>query len=116
MASTQQVLLFGDAHVDKLPAIKELFSLSKTRPQLREFLRGACDVVQCHLSTLVPEERAVFGHFGDLLELAERHVTQEYPDEMLGYVLLTTIQIGDFLWYVLTLFLVERRQQILTHR
>lgn len=107
MTSTQQVLLFGDAHVEQLPAIKELFSLSKTRLQLRGFLRAACDIVQCQLSTLGPEERAVFGHFDDLLELAERHASQEHPDEMLGYILLTTIQIGDFLWYVLT-FLVEQ--------
>lgn len=97
MPTTQQVLLFGDANVDKLLAIKELFSLSQTRPQLRDFLRAACDAIQCHLSTLVPEERAVFGHFDDLLELAERYESQQNPDEMLGYVILTTIQIGDLL-------------------
>ncbi|KAF7893676.1 uncharacterized protein EAF02_001214 [Botrytis sinoallii] len=99
MAPTHQIFLFGDVHVDKLSALKTLFSHSKTHPQLRDFLRSACDVIQCQLSTFLPEERGVFGHFDDLLELGERYAKEEFPDEMIGYVLITTIQIGDLLFH-----------------
>ncbi|TGO70875.1 hypothetical protein BELL_0652g00030 [Botrytis elliptica] len=102
MAPTHQIFLFGDVHVDKLSALKTLFSHSKTHPQLRDFLRSACDVIQCQLSTFLPEERGVFGHFDDLLELGERYAKEEFPDEMIGYVLITTIQVGDLLFHKLT--------------
>ncbi|KAF7919153.1 uncharacterized protein EAE98_009473 [Botrytis deweyae] len=102
MAQTHQIFLFGDVHVDKLSALKTLFSHSKTHPQLRDFLRSACDVIQCQLSTFLPEERGVFGHFDDLLELGERYAKEEFPDEMIGYVLITTIQVGDLLFHKLT--------------
>ncbi|KAK6613458.1 polyketide synthase [Botrytis cinerea] len=99
MAPTGQILLFGDVHVDKLSALKTLFSHSKTHPQLRDFLRSACDVIQCQISTLLPAERGVFGHFDDLLELGERYAKEEFPDEMVSYVLITTIQVGDLLFH-----------------
>ncbi|KAF5871521.1 putative polyketide synthase protein [Botrytis fragariae] len=102
MAPTHQIFFFGDAHVDKLSALKTLFSHSKTHPQLRDFLRSACDVIQCQIWTLLPEERGVFGHFDDLLELGERYAREEFPDEMIGYVLITTIQVGDLLFQKLT--------------
>ncbi|KAM0147236.1 hypothetical protein ACHAPG_010711 [Botrytis cinerea] len=99
MAPTGQILLFGDVHVDKLSALKTLFSHSKTHPQLRDFLRSACDVIQCQISTLLPAERGVFGHFDDLLELGERYAKEEFPDEIVSYVLITTIQVGDLLFH-----------------
>lgn len=102
MASIHQIFLFGDVHVDKLSALKTLFSHSKTHPQLRDFLRSACDVIQCQLCTLLPEERGEFGHFDDLLELGERYAKEEFPDEMIGYVLITTIQVGNLLFHKLT--------------
>ncbi|THV49550.1 hypothetical protein BGAL_0189g00030 [Botrytis galanthina] len=102
MAASHQIFLFGDVHVDKLSALKTLFSYSKTHPQLRDFLRSACDVIQCQLCTLLPEERGVFGHFDDLLELGERYAKEEFPDEMIGYVLITTIQVGNLLFHKLT--------------
>ncbi|KAF7960692.1 hypothetical protein EAE96_000366 [Botrytis aclada] len=98
MAPAHQIFLFGDVHVDKLSALKTLFSHSKTHPQLRDFLRSACDVIQCQLFTLLPEERGVFGNFDDLLELGERYAKEEFPDEMIGYVLITIIQVGDLLF------------------
>ncbi|TGO32082.1 hypothetical protein BHYA_0355g00020 [Botrytis hyacinthi] len=102
MAPTHQIFLFGDVHVDKLSALKTLFYHSKTHPQLRDFLRSACDVIQCQICTLLPQERGVFGHFDDLLELGERYAKEEFPDEMIGYVLITTIQVCDLLYHKLT--------------
>ena len=91
------LLLFGDQVVEKLSAVRNLYAISNTRPQLQRFLREATDVVQCHLSALTPAERSGFGHFADLLELAESYAAQEHPDEIAGATLITTTQIGEFL-------------------
>jgi len=91
------ILLFGDQLVEKHPSVKQLYSISKSRPQLRRFLQEATDVVHHQLESLVPEERQRFGVFTDLLELAEHYQTQPHPDETIGAVLLTTVQLGEFL-------------------
>lgn len=91
------LLLFGDQVVEKLSSIRNLYAISRTRPQLRRFLRAATDVVQCQLSALTPNERSGFGHFADLLELAQWYEAQEHPDEIAGATLITTTQIGEFL-------------------
>lgn len=91
------LLLFGDQAIEKLSSIRNIYAISKTRPQLRRFLREATDVVQCQLSALTPDERSGFGHFADLLELAEWYAAQEHPEEIVGATLITAVQIGEFL-------------------
>lgn len=91
------LLLFGDQVVEKLPGIRKLYAISKTRPLLRRFLREATDVVQCQLPALTLKERSGFGHFADLFELAQWYAAQEHPDEVAGATLTTTTQIGEFL-------------------
>lgn len=92
-----QVLLFGDQVVEKSPTIRALYGISRTRPQLRQFLKDATDVVQCHLATLSIDERRKFGQFSDLFELSEWYAKQEHPDEICGAVLITASQIGELL-------------------
>ena len=91
------ILLFGDQVVEKLSSLRDLYSISKTRPQLRRFLREATDSVHCQLSALTPNERRGFGHFSDLLELAQWYAAQEHPDEIVGATLITTTQLGEYL-------------------
>lgn len=91
------VLLFGDQLDDKLPAIKHLYSLSRKRPLLKIFLQEATEVVQHQLSLLTLQERGEYGHFNDLLELAEWHAGLEHPSELLGAPLGTAAQIGELL-------------------
>ncbi|KAI0124107.1 BcPKS15, polyketide synthase, partial [Xylariales sp. AK1849] len=93
-----RVLLFGDQVVDKLPAVKNLYQHSRTRPQLRRFLKDATDIIKYHLATLTLAEKQRFGHFEDLLGLAESYTLQEHPDEICGATLITAAQIGELLF------------------
>ncbi|KAI1826639.1 BcPKS15, polyketide synthase [Xylaria intraflava] len=105
-----QVLLFGDQVVDRLPSLRQLYKKSRTRPQLRQFLRGATDIVRTQVSTLTLAERKRVGNFSDLLELGEFHAQQKHPDEISGAVLITAIQIGELL------LLSDRNPSILQER
>jgi len=75
-----------------------LHKISHTRPQLRQFLQDATDITQVQLSLLAsPSEHLDFGHFTDLLELAEQYEASARPEETTGAVLLVVAQIGELI-------------------
>lgn len=100
MASRKHVLLFPHEHADLLGAVHELNVRAKTRPQLRTLLTAASAVAHEQAVALNGPERASLGEFEDLIELAERHVSQDGPSVVAEMVLFTTIQIGQLLVYV----------------
>lgn len=98
MASPSHVLLFPDEHIDLLGAIHDLSVRARTRPQLRTLLNEASQVVQRETTALSGLERASFGVFEDLVELAEKQAG--HSSVVAEIVLLTTIQIGQLLMQV----------------
>lgn len=100
MASPSHALLFPHEHTDVLSALHDLSVRSKTRPQLRTFLASSSAVVREQAVAVHGPERASIGPFDDVLELAERHVSQQRHNVVVELALLTTIQIGQLLVYV----------------
>ena len=103
MASSNHILLFPHGHEEPLEALHELNVRSRTRAQLRNFLSIASDVVREQTSALDGAERTSIGDFEDMLELAERHVSQQRPSVILDMVLSTTIQLGQLVLYAISL-------------
>ena len=95
--SLRHALLFPHEHTDVLSALHDLSVRSKTRPQLRIFLVSSSKVVHEQTVALDGHERASIGPFEDLVELAERHVTQQCHNVVVEMVLLTVIQISQLL-------------------
>jgi hypothetical protein len=95
--SPNYVLLFPNENADLLGAVHSLSVRSKTRSKLRTFLTEAAAAIRRHVETLNIDERQRIGEFEDLVELAERHVTQEMPSAIVELVLFTTVQICDLL-------------------
>ena len=102
MASCTHVLLFPHEHTDVLGALHDLSLRSKTRPQLRTFLASSSAAVHEQAIAVDGPECASIGPFEDLVELAERHVSQQRQNVVVEMVLLTTIQISQLLVYVNT--------------
>ena len=100
MASRNYVLLFPHEHADLLGAIHDLNVRSKTHPQLHALLTRAAAVVHKQAVALNGPERAGIGSFEDLVELAERHVSQNRSSVVAEMILFTTTQIGQLLMYV----------------
>ena len=100
MASRNYVLHFPHEHADLLGAMHDLNVRSKARPQLRTFLTTASAAVHEQAVALDVSERASFGDFEDLVELAERHVRQHRSSVVAEMVLFTTIQMGQLVVYV----------------
>lgn len=100
MASATHVLLFPYEHTDVLGALHDLSVRAKNRPQLSTFLASSSAVVHEQALALNDLERASIGPFEDLVELAERHVSQQRYNVIAEMVLLTTIQISQLLVYV----------------
>ncbi|KAG8528338.1 Type I Iterative PKS [Bacidia gigantensis] len=95
--SLSRVLVFPPEHTDVSQALHELSVRSKARPQLSTFLASSSAVVHELLSTLEPSEQESVGSFEDLLELSERHVSQQRHNAVVELVLTTTIQLGQLL-------------------
>jgi orsellinic acid synthase len=92
------ILLFGDTDIRNVPAVRDLYLTSRIRPQLRRFLQLATDVVQLQLSALAwTHEQLDFGHFDDLLDLAEHVQAAEHPNVTACAVLTTVVQVGELL-------------------
>ena len=100
MASRNRVLLFWHEHRDLWGAMHGLNVRSKTCSQLQTFLTAACATVKQQIVTLNGSERASIGAFEDLVELAERHVSQHRPNAVIDVILFVTIQISQLLVYV----------------
>ena len=100
MASPSHAHLFPHEHTDVLGALHDLSVRSKTRPRLRTFLASSSAVVHEQAVAVDGSERASIGPFEDLVELAERHVSQQRHNVVVEMVLLTTIQISQLLVYV----------------
>ena len=97
MAMPIHALLFPYEHIDVLSTLYDLSVRSKTRPLLRTFLASSLAVVREQAIFVHGPERASIGHFEDLVELAERHASQQRRNMVAEMVLLTTIQIGQLL-------------------
>ncbi|EHK97626.1 putative Conidial yellow pigment biosynthesis polyketide synthase [Glarea lozoyensis 74030] len=97
MASQNHVLLFPNEQTDLLGTLHKLSVRSRTQPKLRTFLTEAAAAIRRHVEGLNIDERQRIGEFEDVVELAERHVTQEVPSVIVELVLFTTAQIGDLL-------------------
>ena len=97
MASASHVLPFPHEHTDVLGALRDLSVRSKTRPQLRNFLALSSAVAHEQLLTMDSLERASIGPFEDLVELAERNISQQHYNAVAEMVLLVTIQISQLL-------------------
>ncbi|KAF2792359.1 putative polyketide synthase [Melanomma pulvis-pyrius CBS 109.77] len=110
MASRKHVLFFPHEHGDLFGAVHELNVRAKTRPQFRTLLTAASAVVHEQAVALNDPERMSLGEFEDLVELAERHASQDGPNVIAEMVLLTTIQIGQLL------VLAEDQPSILSSR
>lgn len=91
------LLIFGDQLVQKLPAVKKLYGNARSHRNLRSFLREATDTVQCLAQTLPKVERESFGIFTDIIQLTQHYESQPNPDEMIGAVIITIVQIGETL-------------------
>lgn len=102
MASHIHALLFPHEHTDVLGALHDLSVRSKTHPQLRTFLASSSAVVHAQAVAVDGFERASIGPFEDLVELAERHFSQQRHNVVVEMVLLTAIQISQLLVYVRT--------------
>ena len=103
MASLSHVLLFPHEHTDVSGALYDLSVRSKTRPRLRTFLAASSAVVHEQAVAVDGSERASIGPFEDLVDLAERHVSQRSHNVVVEMVLLTAIQLSQLLVYVRTL-------------
>jgi hypothetical protein len=115
MASHNHVLLFPHEHIDLLGAIHHLSVRSKTRPKLLAFLSAVSASIHRHAEALTSDERQSIGEFEDLVELAERHVTQEVPN-VVELVLFTTVQICHLLVSVkLRFFIATCRVEVWTN-
>ena len=97
MASSTHVLLFPHEHTDVLGALHDLSVRSKTHPRLRTFLASSSAVVAEQATAVEGLEHASIGPFEDLLDLVERHVSQQRQNVAVEMVLLTTIQISQLL-------------------
>lgn len=102
IASPSHALLFPHEHTDVLSALHDLSVRSKTRSRLRAFLASSSAVVHEQAVAVDSFERASIGPFENLVELAERHVSQQPHNVVAEMVLLTTIQISQLLVYVET--------------
>lgn len=100
MASPSHPLLFPHEHAGVLGVLHDLSVRSKTRPRIRTFLASSSAVVHEQAVAVDRPERASIGPFEDLVELAERHVSQQRHNVVVEMVLLSTIQIGQLLVYV----------------
>lgn len=100
MTSPSHSLLFPHEHADVLGALHDLSVRSKTRLRIRTFLASSSAVVHEQAVAVDRPERASIGPFEDLVELAERHVSQQRHNVVVEMVLLSTIQIGQLLVYV----------------
>ncbi|KAI9660552.1 MAG: Type I Iterative PKS [Bathelium mastoideum] len=94
MDARNHVLLFPHEHTDLLDAMCNLNVRSKSHTQLHTFLTAASAAVHAQTVALDGRERATIGAFEDLVELAERHVSQDRLSVVADMILVTTIQIG----------------------
>lgn len=98
--TSQTLLLFGDQTAEKLLSIRRLARVSKNSPLLQRFLREASDVVQTEVAKLSLHRRNAFFAFDSLVNLAERHAKQEFPDDVVSTALITIIRLGDLILLV----------------
>lgn len=96
------LLLFGDHCSDFHPSIAELYRQSKSSAVLRLFLLACSESVQRSVSALCAGERAYFGSFDGLLELAEADSRRrdEERDVCVATVLQCACQLGWLLMLV----------------
>lgn len=98
--ASQILLLFGDQTAEKLPSMRRLARVSKTSPLLQRFFREATDVIQTEVAKLSLHRRNAFLAFDNLLDLAERHARQDFPDDVVSTALITIIRLGDLILLV----------------
>ncbi|CAD6567566.1 MAG: hypothetical protein ASARMPREDX12_000532 [Alectoria sarmentosa] len=70
------------------------FNMPEAEPR---FLREATDVVQTEVSKLSLHRRNAFSAFDSLVNLAERHAKQDFPDDVVSTALITIIRLGDLI-------------------
>lgn len=97
------LLLFGDACYDFHASIADLHRRSQCSVVLRGFLLACSDALRCGLAELGGAERARFGSFESLLELAEVHSQRrdESQDAAVATVLQCACQLGWLVMWVL---------------
>ena len=98
--TSQILLLFGDQTAENVPSIRRLSRVSKASPLLQRFLREATDVVQTEVSKLSLHRRSAFSAFDSLVNLAEKHAKQDFPDDVVSTALITIIRLGDLILLV----------------
>ena len=94
---SQILLLFGDQTAEKLPSIRRLTGISKTSPPLQRFFREVTDLVQTEVAKLGLHRRNAFCAFDSLIDLAEKHAKQDFPDDVVSTALITIIRLGDLI-------------------
>ena len=96
MLSTH-LFVYGDHLEPKVESLQRLGHECRTRPLLDDFLKQSADAIKGQLTALLPSERAIYGGFGDLHELAEIHSPQKEKVNAISFALTTAIHIAEFL-------------------
>ena len=91
------VLIFGDQNVDKVLALRSLDLIARKHLLLQRFLEEAAVVVSQQIRAFFQDERALFGTFASLPELADRYFADGCSCEAVGGVLLVAVQIGQLM-------------------
>lgn len=65
---------------------------------MADFLQLSTDTLQRELAALPPPERGEVGEFQSVLELAEMHAADEWPNEAMGTALMAVVRLGELLW------------------
>lgn len=96
MEQSQNLLIFGDQTVEKLPLIRALVQNSKTSPAAKRFLQEATDVLQLEFSKVSQVEHGWTRSFDTLLGLAEENADQDgNANIMVATMLMCIGRLGD---------------------
>lgn len=92
------LLLFGDQAIATLPALRSLYSRSRSSVLLRTFLQDATDIIRAKANECLDSvERSRFFNFHTFADLAERHEAAQFPNHIVNTILLAVTQLGELI-------------------